>query len=330
MTVPTRAELTEALFALTRRLDAVLVQHENRVIRLATSREAALEAIGRLLDFAGFQLERALELPALQWLCTDRGMRASWHSVRRTVQFSEREGSLHVLGVRLIPNTPDCIMDFDVLGSMERWENHLQDEFRHIGAFRQWSFMTLHAVREYLYHDSAVDDITATWKNLEHLERQCFAGIDAMRQIYQAADSTHMVRRVWRDSPEAETSRLTQRIIEVLASTRRHLPPIRRRDATAKIRLLMYRLWMCNKSLFGRPKLAGLQHILASPDLDIFIDQRTVERTCATFKGPANSMKGSLYYRRLTEEFNDESAGAQSKEISLPKDRGGSLAAASK
>lgn len=313
MTVPTRDELTEALFALTRRIDAGLVQHETRIIRLATSRKAALEAVGRLWDVSGSQLERALELPALRWLCSDRGMRASWNSVQRTVKFSEREGTVRVLGVRLIPESPDCIMDFDVYGSMERQEHHLQNEFRHIGTFRRWAFMTLHAVREYLYHNSAVDDLTATWKNLEHLERQCFAGIEAMRQIYEAADSTHMVRRVWRNSPEEETAKLTQRISEVLASTKQHLPPIRRRDATAKVRLLMYRLWMCNKSLFGRPKLAGLQHVLSSPDLDIFIDQRTVERTCATFIGPANSMKGSLYYRRLAEEFADESAGAKNQ-----------------
>lgn len=208
--------------------------------------------------------------------------------------------------------------------SQLRWEL-LQQVKDGLGLFsRHWPLILLHAFHEYHYKPDTVMESSKTAKQLNQLAATARKGIEAATLLKVAE-----IPRKWpsprphadpMDLINNQRDRDLRRVDRALDAALLQLSPVKRNDKTAPERQLVYRIWAGHSDILRRRKIRAIHLVLLAEGVRHQIDERNVEKMCASL-GSTRRRDVHRYTRRLLSEIRGNNYREDMRQIYEESDR---------
>lgn len=182
-----------------------------------------------------------------------------WDSLQQRCELFDSECSLRER--KRTAKDPDAIQEIG-RQIQEVFDRRVYREVRQA----RWLIIVLTAFLEYFHEPDTVARYLAHRKHVADLVKVIEKGLQAQQELFKApiySDDLWFTKATQLAS-EIQTVRLAQMdILYELERAKLGTLPIRRDDETARDRLLVYRLWLGNKLVFGEPKQACIRSLLS-------------------------------------------------------------------
>lgn len=277
MPVPKESEFLEAIHLLAAPIPNELLARYSWGLFDAPDRTLALRLLSETIDWDWSQRMQANSTPAIEWLNSDRmavfahaKMTKKWHKLNR-----DEWADLHykrLMRRRYIYPEKER-NDFEL-----RWQLVQEIFDQSMLSLRAWPLGLLWALKEYHYEPHKIPNFLDSSKKVPKLQKQAAQGIAAIEDLISIVQQhAYETIHTSRTSPR----RLLERLLE---EWERIQIPVRRADQTAPERLLIFRLWQILRHISPRQAPRVIQNILLMDGIKNQIDERGVERMCASFK----------------------------------------------
>lgn len=302
---PTNAQLDQALLALVTPVDDALLADCTRRIAYGQDEGLRRAAATTLLAAHWNAQEAAIQSGVVQLVLDDPAIIAAWSSASRSVKWLSGDHALE-RAVQSLLDTRVVFMDYPT----EWIEPRIRETLDERSSLKiKWCVMTMAALREYFYDESAVSRLNAARVRLDELQLAVRNGARAIREITQMVIDEHASpTSLSEEAAQEAESRVVRSLHLKMAQLNKTLPPTIRQGETARERLLMYRICVAHGSLFRSQKPTAVYELLHARGVRT-LDRRNVDRACQSFATKTKT-RGASEYRRLVERIRQTSAGA--------------------